>query len=370
MRFNINREQLLRPLQVVSGAVERRQTLAILGNVLISARDDELKVTATDMELELVSRTPLSVAEEGEVTVPARKITDICRALPSEARVEFMVEDARAIIRSGRSRFNLATLPAGNFPSLEGVSELGSLRVSAEKLKRLLERTQFAMAQQDVRYYLNGLLLETEHGQVRAVATDGHRLALCEMGVEAELPEDVQQIIVPRKGVLELVRLLGEGADEEVRVAIGGQSIQVEVGGLRLASKLVDGRFPEYERVVPDPDRCQRVIVAEREGLRQGLSRASILANDKYRAVRLNVTEDLLKILAHNPEQEEAEEEVEVSYTGEPLEVGFNVVYLIEALGAIGSERVRIELIDESSSCLIRGEGEEECRYVVMPMRL
>jgi len=370
MRFNINREELLRPLQVVNGAVERRQTLPILGNVLISARGSGLTLTATDMELELVARTPLAGVEEGEITVPARKITDICRALPAEASLEFVVEDGRAVIRSGRSRFSLATLPAGDFPSLEGVSEVGSVSVSGERLKRLLDRTQFAMAQQDVRYYLNGLLLEVGQGQLRAVATDGHRLAVCEMEVGSEVPEDAQQIIVPRKGVLELARLLGDGPDQEVRMGIGGQSIRVVAGDVRLSSKLIDGRFPDYGRVVPDPGRSQKMIVAEREGLRQGLSRASILANDKYRAVRLNVTEDLLRILAHNPEQEEAEEEVEVAYKGEAVEVGFNVSYLIEALGAIGSERVRIELTDESSSCLIRGEGEEECRYVVMPMRL
>ena len=369
MRFKISKERLLKPLQIVSGAVERRHTLPILGNVLVTADVDGLTLTGTDMELELVARVPMSVEAPGEVTVPARKMTDICRALPPEAEVDFAVKEGRVTIRSGRSRFNLATLPAKDFPNVEGIVESRSLSVEAARLKRLLEGTLFAMAQQDVRYYLNGLLVETGEGRLRAVATDGHRLALCDMDLPGEEGTEVEQIIIPRKGVLELARLLGE-VSGEVRVGIGSQACRVSAGEIRLATKLVEGRFPEYERVVPDPEECQRRMLADREALRQSLLRVSILSNDKYRAVRLGFEEQVLRILAHNPEQEEAEEEVEVEYVGEPLEVGFNVSYLIDALGAIASERVEFHLMDGNSSCLIRGVGETACRYVVMPMRL
>lgn len=369
MRFKIKKEDLLKPLQVVSGAVERRHTLPILGNLLVSADVGGVTLTGTDMELELVARIAMSVEATGEVTVPARKITDICRALPAEAQVEFGVSEGRASIRSGRSRFNLATLPAEDFPNWEGIVDSRVLSLPGGRLKLLLDRTVFAMAQQDVRYYLNGLLMETGDGRLRTVATDGHRLALCEMELPGEEGGELQQIIVPRKGVLELARVLSEMSGE-VQLAIGLQSCEVTAGEVRLASKLVDGRFPEYERVVPDADECQRRMVADREALRQGLLRVSILSNEKYRAVRLGFEERVLRILAHNPEQEEAEEEVEVEYIGEPLEVGFNVSYLIDALGAIGSERVEFHLVDGNSSCLIQGVGEGYCRYVVMPMRL
>jgi DNA polymerase-3 subunit beta len=369
MRFNISKERLLKPLQIVSGAVERRHTLAILGNVLVTGDVDGLTLTGTDMELELVARVATTVEAPGEVTVPARKMTDICRALPPEAEVDFAVKEDRVTIRSGRSRFSLGTLPARDFPNLEGIVESRSLSLEGARLKLVLDRTLFAMAQQDVRYYLNGLLLETGGGRLRAVATDGHRLALCETELVGEEGSEIEQIIIPRKGVLELARLLGE-VSGDVRMGVGSQSCRVSAGEVRLASKLVEGRFPDYQRVVPDPDQCERRMLADRDALRQSLVRVSILSNDKYRAVRLGFEDGVLRILAHNPEQEEAEEEVEVEYIGDPLEVGFNVSYLIDALGAIESDRVEFHLMDGNSSCLIRGVGETYCRYVVMPMRL
>lgn len=369
MKFVIEKETLLGPLQFVNGAVERRQSLPILSNVLMAVVENRLTLSATDMEVEMIARVGLQGSEPGEITVPARKVTDICRALPGGAQIEFRVADGRVTLRSGRSRFSLAVLPASDFPNLEGLVEERGFRIPGEKLKRLLERTQFAMAQQDVRYYLNGLLLEQAGGVLRAVATDGHRLALCETELEADAGEGLEGVIVPRKSVLELSRLVGEGV-QEVRVGIGAQAIRVSGDHVQLNSKLIDGKFPDYTRVVPAPEQCGRRLTADREVLRQSLSRAAILSNEKYRAVRLCLDGSVLRILAHNPEQEEAEEEVEVAYDGEALEVGFNVAYLIDALGAIPSERVRMDLMDGSSSCLIRSSEDDGCQYVVMPMRL
>lgn len=369
MKFVIEKETLLGPLQFVNGAVERRQTLPILSNVLMAVAEGRLTLSATDMEVEMVANVTLEGGEPGEITVPARKVTDICRALPNGAQIEFRVNEGRVTLRSGKSRFNLSVLPAEDFPNLEALVEERGFRVRRDKLKTLLERTQFAMAQQDVRYYLNGLLLEKAGDRLRSVATDGHRLALCETEVERGAGDDFEGVIVPRKSILELGRLVGDGVDE-VHVGIGTQGIRVSGEQVRLTSKLIDGKFPDYTRVVPTPDQCTRRLTADREALRQSLSRAAILSNEKYRAVRLCLENGVLRILAHNPEQEEAEEEVAVSYEGEPLEVGFNVAYLIDALGVIPSETVRLDLMDGSSSCLIRSSEDDGCQYVVMPMRL
>ncbi len=369
MKFSIEKETLLGPLQFVNGAVERRQSLPILSNVLMAVAEDRLTLAATDMEVEMVAKVDLEGSEPGDITVPARKVTDICRALPAGAEIEFKAADGRVTLRSGRSRFNLSILPARDFPNLEGLVEEQRFRIRGDKLKRLLERTQFAMAQQDVRYYLNGLLLEQVKGGLRAVATDGHRLALCETELDWEGKGEFDGVIVPRKSVLELSRMVGDGTGE-VQVGIGVQGIRVLGEQMQLTSKLIDGRFPEYGRVVPAPEECTRRLVVDREVLRQCLSRAAILSNEKYRAIRLCLEAGVLRILAHNPEQEEAEEEVEIAYDGDPLEVGFNVAYLIDALGAIPTETVRLDLMDGTSSCLIRSSEEDGCQYVVMPMRL
>lgn len=368
MKFTVDRETLLKPLQAVQGVVERRQTLPILANVLLSLDDETLSVSATDMEIELVAKTPLPGAEGGEITVPARKLVDICRSLPSTAEVHFVLEGDRAVIRSGRSRFTLTTLPAADYPSSDPLSGELALRVGRGELKRVIELTHFAMAHQDVRYYLNGLLLDVGGGRIRAVATDGHRLAIAE--TEVETPGDARQVIVPRKAIGELMRLV-PADEEEVDITIGGSALQLLLPDLQLTTKLIDGKFPDYERVIPDVDESDKRIVADRELLRQSLSRASILSNDKYRAIRLSFEPGVLRLIANNPEQEEAEDEVEVDYEGEALEIGFNVSYLIDALSALPSEQANIYVTDSSSSCLIVPGGDAPtCRYVVMPMRL
>jgi DNA polymerase-3 subunit beta len=366
MKFTVNRETLLKPLQQVIGVVERRQTLPVLGNLLVVAGNDGLQITATDLEVEIQSRVTIETQEAGEITLPARKLVDICKALPENASIQLSIKDQKAQIRSGKSRFTLTTLPAADFPLVEPLEGDCRFTLSQSRLKELIERTQFSMAQQDVRYYLNGLLLEIANTRLRAVATDGHRLALCDMPADVKVSEP-RQVIVPRKGIQELMRLL-ESSDETVQIDVGTNHIGISNATIRFTSKLVDGRFPDYDRVVPKGG--DKLVVADRELLRQALSRTSILSNEKYRGIRLNLEKNNIKIQAHNPEQEEADEEFEVEYEGSGLEIGFNVTYLLDVLSSIRSEKVEITLSDSNSSCLVREPGSEQYRYVVMPMRL
>jgi len=347
--------------------VERRQTLPILANALLVVDEGQLSLTATDMEVELVVRLALEGGDAGVTTLPARKLLDICRTLPEAAELQLDIDGDRARLKSARSRFTLATLPAQEFPATDVNEFSAQFAVAQSALRRLLEDTQFAMAQQDVRYYLNGLLLELSPDTLRAVATDGHRLALSEAAVKTSV-DTPTQIIVPRKGVQELLRLL-EDSDEEITLQVSGNHIRIDTGRIQFTSKLIDGRFPDYQRVIPGGS--DNVLTAEREQLRQSLTRASILSNEKYRGIRLILQEGLLRALAHNPEQEEAEEEIEVEYTGDEIEIGFNVSYLLDALGAIRGERVRAMFADANSSCLILPDDDgQQSKYVVMPMRL
>ncbi len=364
MKITASREDILGPLQSVIGVVERRQTMPILANVLLSARDNRLSVTGTDLEVELVATHEASVQQAGEVTLPGRKLLDIFRALPEASSVSLATEGERATLRAGRSRFTLSSLPASEFPVVEEIGAQQQLAIPQSALRQLIDKTHFSMAQQDVRYYLNGMLLETDGNVLRAVATDGHRLALCETALDAGAKPS--QVIVPRKGVLELQRLLGSSGTLEL--AIGTNHVRASIGDIRFTSKLIDGRFPEYGRVVPlHPSKR---VEGDREQLRQSFQRTAILSNEKYRGIRLSVAPGLLTIQAHNPEQEEAEDQVEVSYQGEELEIGFNVTYLLDALTALESERVEICLTDPNSSCLVQAPGAANAKYVVMPMRL
>ena len=365
MKLSAAREVILKPLQTVVGVVERRQTMPILSNVLLSVEGTKLKITATDLEVEMVADADVKADGGGEITVPGRKLHDIFRALPDGVNVELSLSGERLTVKAGRSRFTLSTLRAADFPTIDEIAAKQTLRVSRADLRRLVEKTHFSMAQQDVRYYLNGLLLETDKKRLRAVATDGHRLALCEVDLLGSATRD-EQLIVPRKGVLELSRLLdGEG---EVQVALGANHIRVQLDGIRLTSKLIDGRFPEYSRVVPAQPK--NVIKADRNLFRQALQRTAILSNEKYRGVRLELSPNSVVVQANNPEQEEAVETLEVEYGGEAMEIGFNVNYLLDALAAVDSEQVEFGVTDANSSCLIREPGTEGTKFVVMPMRL
>lgn len=365
MKLTAEREKLLSPLQAVMGVVERRQTMPVLANVLLAVRDGRLSITATDLEVELVSGTEVVVQTAGDITVPGRKFLDILRALPEKVAVSLAMEGEKVVIKAGRSRFSLTTLPAAEFPVIDDINAQQTVQVTGKDLLRLLAKTHFSMAQQDVRYYLNGMLLEIDGSSLRAVATDGHRLALCEATLSVTARTS-QQVIVPRKGVLELQRVLTEDGGAEL--AIGSNHVRAQIGDIRFTSKLIDGRFPEYSRVIPAA--AAHAIRADRDVLRQALQRTAILSNEKYRGIRIMVKSNALTVQAHNPEQEEAEEQIEVSYEGSDLEVGFNVNYLLDALAAIDGQEVELGLTDSNSSCLIRSPGNATARYVVMPMRL
>ncbi|MCV2886545.1 DNA polymerase III subunit beta [Aestuariibacter sp. AA17] len=367
MKFTISRENFLQPLQLVSGAVERRHTLPILSNVLIKVSDNSLWMTGTDLEVELIANVTLTGEfNEGEITVPAKKLLDICKGLSDDSEIRFEVDGNKAIIRSGRGRYSLSTLSASDYPNLEDWEGEVEFEVSQSDLKRLIDCVSFSMAQQDVRYYLNGMSLETEEHLIRSVATDGHRLALCKMEYSsASLP--TRQVIIPRKGVMEISRLI-EANDKLVKIQIGANHIRIFSNDFIFTSKLVDGRFPDYRRVLPkDGD---KLVEASKDVLKSAFSRASILSNEKFKGVRLNLVGQDLKITANNPEQEEAEEIVEVQYQGEDLEIGFNVAYLIDVFNALGSENVKISLSDSNSSALIEDAADDSALYVIMPMRL
>ncbi|MEQ9452942.1 MAG: DNA polymerase III subunit beta [Pseudomonadales bacterium] len=367
MKFTIEREQLLKTLQLVTGVVERRQTLPVLANLLIKAADNRIELTGTDLEVQLVAECEAQVEQPGEATLPARKLADIWRSLADGAQVSVSVEGDKAIVKSGRSRFSLATLPAADFPKVPGGDADVSLTVNQSVLRGLIDDVSFAMAQQDVRYFLNGMLLEVTDGHLRAVATDGHRLAMSTNSDVTGGSDKRVQVIIPRKGVLEVSRLL-DGESDTVELQLGGNHLEVSVGVYKLTTKLVDGQFPDYEKVIPAD--TSRKLQGDRETLRHAFQRASILSNEKYRGVRLLIDGELLTIQANNPEQEEAEEIVPIEFNGEQMEIGFNVSYLLDVLGVLDTDQVQLSVSDANSSALIEGIGHDSAVYVVMPMRL
>lgn len=367
MRFVITREALIKPLQLVAGVVERRQTLPVLSNILMVAEGDQLSLTGTDLEVELVGRVQLDEpAQAGSVTVPARKLMDICKSLADDARIEMEVVGQKMVIKSGRSKFSLSTLAASEFPNVEDSPQTLQLSLSQADLRQLIDKTGFAMAQQDVRYYLNGMLLEVSEDSLRAVATDGHRLATSIS--TADVPADtLHQIIVPRKGILELARLL-QGGDAPVTLVIGASHIRANVGDYTFTSKLVDGKFPDYQRVIPKNG--DKVLLGDRQELRQVFHRIAILSNEKYRGVRLSLSDGYLQVMANNPEQEEAEETVAIDYEGPTIDIGFNVNYLLDVLSILNSDVVKFTFHDANSSALVEGFDDPNSVYVIMPMRM
>ena len=366
MRFSLQREVFLKPLTQVVNVVERRQTLPVLANLLVQVSGGQLSLTGTDLEVEMVARTMVDDAQDGETTIPARKLFEIVRALPDGSKVTVSQSGDKVTVQAGRSRFTLASLPANDFPAIDEVEATERIQVPEAALKELIERTAFAMAQQDVRYYLNGLLFDLGESRLRCVATDGHRLALCEAPLDAAVSAK-RQIIVPRKGVTELQRLL-EGGDRELELELDRSHLRVKRDDVTFTSKLIDGRFPDYESVIPIG--ADREVKVDREVLRAALQRAAILSNEKYRGVRVEVSPGQLSISAHNPEQEEAQEEIEADTRVEDLAIGFNVNYLLDALSALRDESVVMQLRDANSSALVREAGSEKCRHVVMPLRL
>ncbi len=367
MKLTVPRETLLKPLQSIIGVVEKRHTMAVLSNILLTVTSDSLKLTATDLEIELVATIPVKVDAEGVITVPARKFFDICRGLPEKAMIDISSDAAgKVTVKSSRNKFTLSSLPAKDFPSIESDFNGASFHVSQKGLLSLLRNTAFSMAQQDVRYFLNGILLEIKNGSLRVVATDGHRLATSEVALsDASLSE--RQVIMPRKTVLELTRVC-EDSDDKVLIQLGDHHLRVSLPQLTITSKLIDGRYPDYTRVIPA--KGQNVLTVDRDQLKQALTLVAILSNEKYRAVRLRFNEGVLGLSANNPEQEQAENELEVQYEGKPLEVGFNVGYMLEILSVLPAGIVEVSLASANSSALMHQKGNDKNLYVVMPIRL
>lgn len=366
MKLSIEREALLEPLQMVIGVVERRQTLPILANILLTVENTQLSVTATDMEIELVASTTLpSSTDSVQLTVSGRKLLDIVRTLPEGATIDLQQDKERLIVRSGRSRFILATLPVASFPRFETASPVLTLSLTQKDLSHLLQRSHFAMAQQDVRYYLNGMLLDVKDNKIRAVATDGHRFAMT--GKEIGVVDKTMQIILPRKGVLELLRLLKQD-DAELNIEMGENHIRIVSAGFTFASRLIDGRFPDYERVLPKS--AGNTVTLNADTLKSALMRVSILSNEKFRAIRLQLRSGFLHILANNPEQEEAEEILSVDYSGEELDIAFNVVYLLDVLNTVTAEMIRLTFIDANSRMFMEEADGSDSMFLIMPLQL
>jgi DNA polymerase-3 subunit beta len=361
------RDDVLTPLAAVSGIIERRHTLPILSNVLIERTGADLSFLATDIEIQITARCSLPGASDARAfTVGARKLVDILRALPEGAEVSLQQQDKRLLVRAGKSRFTLQTLPAEDFPRLaKPAGDVTRFALPQKALRRLLGLVQYAMAQQDIRYYLNGLLMIADEGELKLVATDGHRLAYAAMPLGGSLPR--KEVIVPRKTVLELSKLLGD-TDAEVSVELSSIQAAFSFGSVELVSKLIDGKFPDYTRVIPK-DHKNRLQIG-REPLRQALLRAAILSNEKFRGVRWVLTDGSLKIVSSNAEQEEAHEELEVKYSGDALDIGFNVNYLLDVLNNVGGTEIDCAFGDAASSALISYPSEKDFRYVVMPMRI
>jgi len=361
------RDEILNPLSAVSGIIERRHTLPILSNVLIDRNASSVSFLATDIEIQITARSTLTASGEARaVTVGARKLVDILRALPDNAEVTLDQQEKRLLVKAGKSRFTLQTMAAEDFPRLaKPAGEVARFALPQKALRRLLGLVQYAMAQQDIRYYLNGLLMVVEEKHLKLVATDGHRLAFASLKLAADLPR--QEVIVPRKTVLELSKLLAD-TDDEVKIEISPAQAAFSFGSIELVSKLVDGKFPDYTRVIPTQHKNRLQI--ERESLRQALLRAAILSNEKFRGVRWVLADGSLKIVSSNAEQEEAHEEIEVKYSGDALDIGFNVNYLLDVLNNVAGAEIECAFGDSSSSALISYAAEKDFKYVVMPMRI
>ena len=368
MNINIQKETLEQPLSQIIGVVEKRQTLPILGNVYLELVDNRLTLVGSDLETEITTRVNNVGGTDGKTTVSARKLFDICRSLPAESLLSLNVEeDNKMVVKAGKSRFTLQTLSATDYPRLEETIWKHEFSLSQLQLNNLLTKTSFSMAQQDVRYFLNGLLLEIHNDHILSVATDGHRLAKTQTSVE-HLDLDQVQSIVPRKAVIEIAKFLDAGSDSLVSVKLNASHILVQSGDFMFISKLIDGRFPDYEKVIPA--NLDKQIAINRSNLIEILSRAAILSNEKFRGVSLSVADNVLKVASHNPDQEHASDEMGVEYQGESIEIGFNVNYLLEALKACDSEDIELGLLDPNTSCTFHAVGDENTVYLIMPMRL
>ena len=366
MQIKINREILLKPLNSVSSIVERRHTLPILSNLLLEAKNNNIKLTATDLEMQISLNVESKFNGELSTTISAKKLLDICRSLPEAVDIDMISTDSRITVKAGKSRFNLQTLPAADYPVMSKVVGSGiAIKISQIEFKRLLKQVEFAMAQQDIRYYLNGLLLEVNENKLNLVGTDGHRLSFTSCMLNHSY--DKTDVILPRKTVVELIKLLND-SDDEVTIEINAGQVNFMFNEISLISKVIDGKFPDYHRVIPTAH--QNIFSVNRVAVLNAMQRASILSNEKYRGIRMVLSANNLKLISTNTEQEEAEEELEIDYTKDAMDIGFNVTYLIDVLSNTQQENINFSFADANSSCLITVPCDDNYKYVVMPMRI
>ena len=366
MKFIINREALLTPLQQIVSVIEKRQTMAILSNVLISAEKEQLVLTGTDLEIQIVAKIALEPDITGTITVPARKLLDICRLLPSGADIKFDLQDDKVKILSQRSRFLLSSLPAENYPEFAESQFDNEFVINAGQLKKALEKTIFCMANQDVRYYLNGMLLNISNSRLKLVASDGHRLAIYEDQLTNPTGFE-SRIILPRKGVMELVRLLDD-PEADLQVMLSSNNIKICIKNLVFSAKLVDSKYPDFSKVFQQSFLAP--IYIQKQFLKDALTRVAILSNEKFKGVTLDVQPDSIKISAHNPEHDEAEEELSAEYEGDPLMIAFNAQYLLDAVSNLESDSAMLTISSNVSCCFVDEPKESLYKYIVMPMRL
>jgi DNA polymerase-3 subunit beta len=366
MNIQINRETLLKPLTSVTSIVEKRHTLPILSNLLLEVKQNRIHLTATDLEMQISLSIESATTGDFSTTISAKKLLDICRSLPDSSEINMATNDSRITLKAGKSRFNLQTLPAADYPVMtktQGESTL--VTIGQRQLKDLLKQVEFAMAQQDIRYYLNGLLFEVVANRLNIVGTDGHRLSFT--STELKQNYDKQDVILPRKTVIELIKLLDD-SDEDVQIELASNQVNFSFSHFKLISKVIDGKFPDYNRVIPTGH--QNSFTTDRVGVLLAMQRASILSNEKYRGIRMVLSNNNLKLISTNSDQEEAEEELEINYAGDNLDIGFNVTYLIDVLNNTSSEQVTFSFADANSSCLITVPNNNDYKYVVMPMRI
>ncbi|MDD4914387.1 MAG: DNA polymerase III subunit beta [Methylococcales bacterium] len=367
MKFIISKDQILMPLQQIVSVIEKRQTMPILSNVLLRFDEQQLVMTGTDTEIQIVAKLQVeSIKEPGEITVSARKFLDICRLLPAGAEISFDIQDDKVKLVSGRSRFSLSTLPAEHYPDFAEAEYEYHFLLNAGKFKRALDKTVFCMANQDVRYYLNGLFLNVSNSRLKLVASDGHRLSIYEDDIGLQTGYEAR-IIIPRKATQELSRLLDD-ADAELNIQFSSNNIRICYKDVVFSSKLIDAKFPDFSKVFDQ--QFLSPLLVQKQHLKDALTRVAILSNEKFRGVTFDIAGDVLKMSTHNPEHDEAEEELLIQYQGQPLSISFNAQYLLDAVSNLDSELAVLSISANVSSCFIEEPEQPLFKFIVMPMRM
>jgi|TARA_B100000530_G_scaffold248222_1_gene162962 DNA polymerase-3 subunit beta len=365
MDFYITKEEVVKSINLTLGVVEKRQTLPILSNVLFEVDESSLKLTATDLESEISTTSTISNFKSGgKITAPARKLSDLCRLMPDLAEIHFYLDGDNLKIETESGKYNLSTLPSEDFPVFETEDTQSQINISSQNLKNLITKTSFAMGNQDWRHYLNGLYMMIDDKVITTVATDAHRLAMATSSLNEASSESTSGI-VPRKSINEIGKLVGDES-ENVVIQLGQTSIAANVSGTTFVSKLIEGKFPDYEQVIPSGE--SSLLVVDRKNFSESLSRVSVLSSEKYKGVRIITKKDSLNISANNPEKEQGEENLSCEYQGEEIDIAFNVNYLQEILSTIDSEKIEINFFGSEKSCLITDPNSENLKYVVMPL--